>query len=168
MNSWQRKRNRLNHDWLKNRFIIQLSALRNMATSKDYSHEILQRECREVLRQWCERGSEIKDLIEGFEYEESPKALFESPPLSNCDAETKAWLPAFVHERWLTTQPVDLWVKDTHDALALTDQSASKLESGMMRGDPVFTSLSWLLKEFLERASALSKAISCFPTRQLI
>ena len=167
-NTWQRRRNRLNHDWLKITFIIQLGALWNLTTGKREADSELVESCRDALREWSEHRLESRELIEAFRSEESPKALFSIPPLSNCDEDTRSWLPDYIHQHWLTAYPVETWIQDALKVWAEADECASKLQCALDRPKSKMDTLAALVNEFRHSASALSDAISRFPSRQLI
>lgn len=166
--SWQRHRSRLNHDWLKNTFIIQLGALKNLAVAKQEADGELIEVCQSALWEWNEHRAEARRLIEAFRREESPIALFSIPPLSNCDEETKAWLPDFIHQHWLTTYPVDTWIQDALNAWKEADARAGNLQAALALSQLRADALAKLVCDFRHSVSALSDAISRFPSRQLI
>jgi len=165
---WQRRRNRVNHDWLKITFIIQLGALWNLATAKRVTDRELIGSCETALREWNEHRAEARRLIETFRIEESPKALFSIPPLSNCDEETKSWLPDYIHQHWLTTHPVETWIQDALSAWKEADERAGKLHATLEQSQSKADALAVCVNEFRHSVSALSDAISRFPSRQLI
>lgn len=168
MIAWQRRRNRLNHDWLKITFIIQLGALLNLAASKADADCDLIEACRDALREWAEHRLESRELIEEFRVQESPKALFSILPLSNCDEETKSWLPDYIHQHWLSTHPVETWIQDALKAWEKADDRAGELRAAMDRPESKAAPLAASVSDFRHSVSALSDAISRFPSRQLI
>ena len=168
MSAWQHQRSRFNHDWLKNSFIIQLGALWNLARAKrDIDVEFVEA-CLDTLREWREHRLESRKLIEAFRVEESPQALFSIPPLSNCDEETQSWLPDFIHQHWLTTYPVETWIQDALKIWEEAEDCAGKLQSALDYLESNADTLATLVNDFRHSVSALSDAISRFPSRQLI
>lgn len=168
MSAWQHKRSRLNHDWLKNTFIIQLGALWNLTNSKSDADCDLVESCRDALEEWAEHRFESRELIEAFRTEESPKALFSIPPLSNCDEETRSWLPDYVHQHWLNTYPVKSWIQDALKTWEEADECASKLQTALNQPGRRADTLAALVNDLRHSVSALSDAVSRFPSRQLI
>lgn len=168
MTMWQRRRNRLNHDWMKITFIIQLGALWNLAAAKRATDGELVEACQSALREWGEHRLDSRELIEAFRRDESPKALFSIPPLSNCDEETKSWLPDYIHQHWLTTHPVETWIQDALNAWKEADERAGKLQTNLEQAETKADTLALLVNDFRHSVSALSDAISRFPCRQLI
>lgn len=166
--TWQRRRNRFNHDWLKNSFIIQLGALFNLATDKRAADSELCESFQDALREWAKHRLESRDLIEAFRSEESPRTLFAIPPLSNCDEDTKLWLPDYIHQHWLTTHPVERWIQDALSAWNRADDCARQLESDINQPEPNAEALVSDVNDFRYSVCALSDAISRFPSRQLI
>lgn len=165
---WHRRRSRLNHDWLKNTFIIQLGALKNLAAAKQEADSELMAACQRALREWNEHRLRAHNLIEAFGIEECPKALFLIPPLSHCDQETKSWLPDYIHRHWLAAHPVETWIQDAMNSWKEADKQAEILKSGLEQTPSNPDSLAIFVDDFRHSVSALSDAISNFPNRQLI
>jgi hypothetical protein len=168
MSAWQYQRSKFNHDWLKNTFIIQLGALRNLASAKQNADGELIEACQSAFREWYEHRLESRELIDAFRREESPKTLFSIPPLSNCDNETQSWLPDFIHQHWLTTHPVEIWIHDALNAWKEADEQAGKLRVTLGQSDLKAEMLAVLVNDFRLSVSELSDAISRFPSHQLI
>ena len=164
-NSWQRQRNRVNHDWLKNSFIIQLSALLNLASDECSSSGEVRDACESVRGEWTAWRLVIQELVRSYSKLERPSQFFLSPPLSACDDETMTWLPAFVDERWLKANSVSDLVKVAERHWENTDRLASEfsfaLESYRVQRQPLIRSI----ERYLDAVSQLSAAISKFPTR---
>jgi hypothetical protein len=168
MSAWQHQRSRFNHDWLKNTFIIQLGALKNMASAMLEDESQLIEACQSALWEWDEHRLEARELIEAFYYQESPKELFHILPLSNCDDETKSWLPDYIHQHWLTTHPVETWIYDALNTWKEADQQARKLQATLEQSQSKADTLAVLVNDFRYSVSALSDAISRFSSHQLI
>lgn len=99
--SWQERRSRLNHDWLKNVYLGGLAALHaRIKNSAPAGMQYIERAFHEDLEQWPEKSDEIKKLIDGFEEQMSPRMLFGESPLNACSQEVMSWLPDLVHELW--------------------------------------------------------------------
>jgi len=96
---WQARRNRFNHDWLKNKFIVALEGLVNIAEGKVFADEFCRAEIDELLGQWEPEYAAAVQLIGSFESCMSPRTLFERPPLSRWPKE-KTWLPDVVNALW--------------------------------------------------------------------
>jgi hypothetical protein len=100
--AWQRRRGRFNHDWLKNQYIQALgkwiNVLRGDVDDPGFDETFM----TSVFPQWVTQRVELSSLLEDFELTMSPAKLFESRPLASCDPEMRAWLPAVIHQLWLT------------------------------------------------------------------
>lgn len=98
---WQQQRNHFNHDWMKNRFLIQLGALLNRLKSADKATGVLLEPCWDAVVAWVAHRDRARELIVAYQELESPKSLFQTPPLSSCNDDMKSWLPGLVHQHWL-------------------------------------------------------------------
>jgi hypothetical protein len=165
---WQRRRSRLSHDWLKNTFIIQLGALINLVFAKQCAEIELIEACQRALREWDKHKIECRELIESFRFEESPMALFDIPPLANCNHETKSWLPAYIHQHWLETHPVESWIQNALTAWMNADLQTDRLRAAIKQSQSGTQVLEALVSDLRNSVIVLSDAISRFPNRQLI
>ena len=98
---WLSRRREINHDWLKNRFIVALNSWLRLLDGAIEDSILEKAFLRDVLPQWETRRSEVNALIQDFEKEMSPRQLFNELPLSRCDAQTKQWLGELVHRLWI-------------------------------------------------------------------
>lgn len=165
--SWQQQRNHFNHDWLKNRFLIKLGALWNRVKSAHNVSRVHLEACRDAIRAWAEHRDTARELIEAYRELESPRALFDISPLSSCNDEVQSWLPDFIHQHWLTSHRVETLVQDALMAWQEVNENASQLETALER-EGGECELSAPVNRLRHSVSALSDAISSFPSRQLI
>ena len=94
---------------------------------------------------------------------------WDSKPLSNCNEETKSWLPDLVHKRWLLRWRVESLVAEAEQAVE-TAQNAYELLRAKLKSISCVTSVKFLLglkpefQAFYEACDALGKAIEKFPS----
>ena len=167
---WQQRRSGFNHDWLKNRFLTSLSSFLNILQGKVEDSELEDRFLKEILPQWPGRIQEASDIVELFEYEMSPKILFQYSPLSQCCPETTCWLPDLVHSRWFQRYRPDRLCQDSREAIKraieayhcvreITEQVDHTPSTESLRQHKIFFS------EFRSACLDVSNALSCFPSR---
>jgi hypothetical protein len=148
---WQLKRSEFNHDWLKNQFLNRLNAFLERLRGENPDAEKLSRFVREHLSEWNAHEPEARWLIDSLENELSPKRFFDQPPLSNCDSETKSWLPTVVHEIWLSRYPVRELREKATGSLAKVNEQYAKLSSAVEKSPSLNAgSLVGLRHEFSE------------------
>lgn len=119
---WQKRRTELNHDWLKNRFMPALSKWLNLLDDKLNDPNFEGSFINSVLGEWEENKEQILELSKSFEHEMSPARLFDWPPLSYCDDETKCWLGKLLHTHWVETYSV-------HQLVAESIKSVEQIEA---------------------------------------
>ena len=167
--NWQLRRSRLNHDWLKNVYLV---ALGNWASLLADEVEHAEFEATFVdgrLRDWETRGLEIEELIRTFEDSMSPREMFARRPLSACDEPTSTWLVGLVHELWLRRCNVLDLCRVARERLVAAAETYATLRRGL-EGCPT-TSVAALrpmaarFEALRSACSDLSRAISAFPNR---
>lgn len=168
--SWQEKRVSLNHDWLMNRFLVDLGSFLNILYDRVEDSILERRFVQYVLPQWPKRSIEAIHLVTTFETEMSPRKLFERMPLNRCAPETMNWLPNLVHYLWLTRCRVQDLLEDANNALALADAAYSRLIQLLATCTNTESALD--LRQHREEFTAFraacevaSKAINRFPSR---
>lgn len=167
--SWQKRRSEFNHDWLKNEFIIALGKWINILDGKVEDKEFEHTFILFTLSSWESHKEEAVALPRDFENAMSPRKLFESPPLSSCDLETKVWLGALIHELWLERYGVKQLVKDTDASVEDTNTSYNNLQNAI-RGfqgtehTVALRPLKHMFLDFREQCMALAKTIERFPS----
>lgn len=170
---WQRRRARLNHDWLRNQFLVHLDGLSELIESSSWDDEFVDEFAGSILPRWEVQHENMRDLIDRFEDEMSPRTLFESTPLSRCRLQSNGWLEELVHILWLARYPVSKWIADAHRSAGQANEAYARLR------DVLKSSLAGsltehlrenrpLLTEFREKCERLSEAIGRFPHRVLV
>ena len=92
---WQTERSRVNHDWLKNKFINNLNSLARLP-GDGHTRAIL----AENLNQWNDQIGKLQTLIDTLEHDMSPVRLFEQPPLDRIGDRHKSWMLPLLHDHW--------------------------------------------------------------------
>jgi hypothetical protein len=167
---WQRRRSEFNHQWLKNRLLSALDAadqiLRGRAKGFDYLRELMTVEAPE----WMVRKADLVGLLQDFEEQMSPQALFNHPPLSQCEVSTKMAFAPLVHELWLARLPIKERLAEIRIAAEGVDASyISLLEVPMADSEGKLNpEFSTRFEEFRSYCHALASAIEKLPNRILV
>jgi hypothetical protein len=168
MREWQRRRGRLNHDWLKNQFSPALGKWLNVIAGEVEDEGFGEHLRRSVLAEWPEKRPEIATLLDDFLYEMSPRTLFREQPLSGCDDETKKWLGELVHQRWAEASETQALLKEAVFCLEEADLAYRSLVSGglLAISHPEKAELELLpaAARFRKTCDALGRALSKFPS----
>lgn len=96
---WTQVRKYLSHDWLKHSFLPVVASAFNVERGlvlEDRQGSSL----AAIQSLWAAATPAFQRLIDSFEQEMSPRTLFESGPLAECDDDTKSWLPQLAHSIW--------------------------------------------------------------------
>lgn len=125
---WQRRRNALNHDWLKNEFTRHLRAFVARTEAPAPDQERLKEFVSEDWPKWAVNRERLTDLLASAESELSPRQLLERPPLSRCSRENQAWLSGVVHALWLARTSIRRKVAGVTTAFAEADGSYRTLD----------------------------------------
>lgn len=166
--SWQKRRSEFNHDWLKNKYIPKLGAWVNLLDERIEDVDLEKSYVTSILPDWESHKNEAIALPLDFEADMSPKTLFNEPPLSNCDDDTKQWLGELIHHLWLIRYSVDKLISDALESAKETNDSYGKLQSAL-KGCTNTSSVKALkpfralFADFLKSCRALSEAIEKFP-----
>ncbi len=164
---WQRQRNALNHDWLKNEFTRHLCAFVVRAEAPTLDRMRLEEFVTQDWPKWGANQGLLAALLASAESELSPQQLFNQPPLSNCRAKTKMWLSEVVHTLWLTRTPIRSLIWEAQAALADADKKYRELIPLLRAGESLdldrLRAASGLFKKFEVDVERLSSRISLLP-----
>lgn len=155
--TWQADRGELNHDWLKNRFLLALDEWLGWLRGElvgEYDPD-------PVLAEWADHRGALAELLDGFEREMSPAALFEpaaATPLARCRPATRRWLQPLARSLWLARYPVRGWLVHGYVCLKAADEAYHR--AARVRTEPA-------VRAFRDACAALSAALSRFPSRVL-
>ena len=168
--SWQRRRSRFNHDWLKNRYLPAIAKWihiqEGLVEDPFFEGEFLQL----TLPQWEERSKNALDLVDRFAQEMSPRNLI-AMVFRRSPAESTQWLGTLVDALWLNRNLVGQWQADARNAvLAATAQYFELKES--LEAQPSGPDRK---EEVLNRSVAfgngcqlVARRIEVFPSRLLV
>ena len=171
--SWQRRRGRINHDELKNNFLLTLASASNALEGYIDDPEMSADALLRTVQEWERHGAEVYDLVVDFEDEMSPQIFFSIAPLANCDDETMAWLPGLIHNLWLARYPIRRWVHDAQAELQQAGKAYNQLCERLREYDPeakveVLQEVLPQWRAFHRTCQRLSKAIEQFPSEVLV
>lgn len=162
--NWHAERKHLNHDWLKNRLIVNVGAALNLARGDFRNPQFETFFFESILPEWEVRRAEVEKWGRETETALSPSGWLAYRPLSSLPESTRAWLGTVAHELWLREVPVKAWVRELESALRdaderyhlITDLVPPSLAYG--RRD-----LEHALDEFRTACDRLAATLSSFP-----
>ena len=165
---WQSRRNRFNHDWLKNKFLLSLERLVKIAEDKIEDEDYANRFLAGGLPGWKQEEESARELIESFEQSMSPRVYLDREPL--CRSTHRHWLRDVVHTLWKSRIGVDDLMATARGSLDAASEAYSDLgrcvEEHCDRMDCVRLSCCKTpLVKFRDRCSQLAIAFEKFPYR---
>jgi hypothetical protein len=168
--AWKAARNRLNHDWLKNKFLMTLEKAIKIANGKAEDGEFVERFVESSLQEFELEIRKAKILIGSFENSMSPRNLLDREPLRHLDLRHRHWLGQVVHMCWLTRLNVDGLVRTANSRLEETVERCKKLDSCFkrMHDAGIRTGLEFCLYElvaFRDACQEFGNVMSRFPSR---
>ena len=122
---WQARRNRFNHDWLKNKFLLSLERLVSTAEGEIQDEEYVERFISGGIRDWREGEEPARKLIDSVEMAMSPSVYLESEPL--CQSSHRDWLRQVVHVSWRSRVGVGDLVATSRESLFAASQAYNNL-----------------------------------------
>lgn len=170
---WQSRRSRFNHDWLKNQFLPALDNFLNILDGRVEDEETEATFIASVLPIWETHRTEAHLLPADFERCMSPRTLFERPPLSRCDEETRCWLGDLIHKLWLARYMVGDLVANASARAREVDDAYIKLQQGLEECKSKLTArelrpLRPLFGQFRQACYRLALSIERFPNKVLV
>lgn len=171
--SWQKRRSEFNHDWMKNKYIQALRDWRRLLNDEQEDKELEEKFIADVLPQWESYVDEALALPRDFEIEMSPKVLFNEPPLSGCDEDTKNWLGEVIHNLWLVRYAIKQLIDDATTKAESAKLSYGRLQKALKRCPDTRSAeslrpLRSFFEEFCKCCEALAGAIEKFPSEVAI
>lgn len=119
---WQQHRSELNHDWLKNRFIVPLNSGVSLAIGEIEDERLAEHLLNEVVPRWLELSAALGRLIETFEGSMSPQQVITRNPFLRFDQLATVWIGELVHQLWIVRYNVPELVQSARTALARADR----------------------------------------------
>lgn len=170
MYSWQDRRSRFNHDWLKNEFIPALTKWMNVLEDRVEDLTFEKEFFAKYFLQWESHSKEAICLLDDFEKEMSPRVLFNEYPLANCEQSTKVWLVEMTHTLWLARYSVEEIDANARTCIDKVNAIYIELQAAMKNCTEVrevrqFRTFRNQFKEFLSACSNLGMAIERFPNK---
>lgn len=171
--NWQAKRNRFNHDWLKNKFSLTLERAVKIAQERIEDDEFAAKFIQIALPEFEIEIQNARALIESFESSMSPRVLLDRKPLNRLDDCTRDWLGIVVHACWKNrirvAELVEAASKRLEQAFAAFYRLRHCIDSkgGTLEGQQLVCCLPGLLA-FRDACGDLGTAISMFPSRILV
>jgi len=173
--NWQKRRNKINHDDLKNDFALRVFKLANMLSGEVVDAKKMPSDTLQTMKEWSKLSIDIKGLINDFLKEMSPKSLFDILPLSRCDEETLSWLPDTVESEWKKQYAIDNLCNSAYINKKNADMCAEKIceylkngENSILQSNRNKETLENLVINFQHSIDGLSEAISRLPRRIMI
>ena len=165
---WAKRQHDFNHSWL-DKYIIKIGFWVSLLDEKNEDAEMLDTFVVSIFPLLEEHIEEVESLIQEFELEMSPRTLFNSPPLSNCDSETVEWLGDLVHNLWLERYSVKDLINNATFQLETTVRSYNELKLALSlcsdtRCIECLKPYRQLFSDFLDACHSLSDAIAKFPS----
>ena len=165
---WGKRQHEFYHSWL-NKYIIEIGYWLSLLDEKTEDTEMLDTFIVSILPLWEEHIEEVETLIQEFELEMSPRTLFNSPPLSNCDSETAEWLGNLIHNLWFERYSVKDLINNATLQLETTVRSYNELKLALSvcsdtRCIECLKPYHPLFSDFLDACHSLSDAIAKFPS----
>jgi hypothetical protein len=170
--SWQVRRSKFNHDWLKNRYLPAVAKWINILDGLLEDPEFERLFPTAILPQWEAQSINAVGLIDAFSREMSPGTLMNEPIFRQLPASTRSWLAPLVTELWLNRNPVVQWQENAKEALVQAGERYSILQRTLSTvREPAGLSSPELLKQFGEFRDAcqqVAKCIEAFPSDVLV
>ncbi len=168
---WQARRNRFNHDWLKNKFLLSLDRLVKITKDKIVDiadEEFAARFLAGGLIDWKHEEETARLLLESFELAMSPCVFLDREPL--CRSSHRDWLRELVHALWRSQVGVGDLVATAREWLDAASEAYDDLRRCVQEhcgktDCPRLASCRRELVEFRDRCSELATAFGRFPHR---
>ena len=149
--NWQTRRNKFNHDWLKNKFLNSFSDFIEQLKKRDPDLVRLSEFLAADFPAWESHRREAQRIVQSFEDSMSPRRFFNYSPLNRCDDETQEWLGDLVHELGLSRYPVKSKAKESREALVEVNELYEKIAYESAQSNPIeLTKLTALYPQFCE------------------
>jgi len=160
---WQKQRSALNHDWLKNRFLVAhlRPFIARLAAGRPDPIRLAEFASQDWIT-WTSNRNELVQLLDTTDAALSPSQLLDQQPLSASTPETRAWLGALVHVLWLARNSIQQKTVDVKTAFAEADISYEALDPLLRRPDNLdIHRLTQSIPEFREFERAVQRLSDC-------
>lgn len=166
---WQATRNRLNHDTLRNTWLLAVAKAASVARGEVSDGPYLEEFVRQLEHAWPAVAADINALLSSFDAAASPRMLFLRGPLAKCNVDDGERLQDVISELWRGRMDTDARRRAGEKALAAANEGARAVVAiwrAGSNGSGVNTTL--LLRQieaFEESCRHLTRVISSFPRR---
>jgi hypothetical protein len=159
---WSRRRQRFNHDWLKNQFLTALAHLVSIARGQVEDPAFVKHFVDRVFPQWPCRRKDVLELAASFEIQMSPRVLFCSEPLASNPGMQEQWVADLIDALWRARTQPQRKLEELHDAVEGCDAAwnAFGQATSPFNGRLDVKTLKEMYIEFSDLAHVLSE----FPT----
>ena len=169
---WQSRRNRFNHDWLKNQYLLALAKFRNILDDRIDDDEFVKDFLDTGIQAWERELPEALELIEQFATSMSPRVLFTRTPFSKLPNRS-SWLPNLTEALWQNNHQIDAQVTRAHDAATAANRDFAELMAQLEQAATIDELLqdnifSELFSSFRVNCTGLAEALASFPNRILV
>ena len=168
---WQIRRNKFNHDWLKNKFLNSFNDFIAQLQKRKPDLTRVSEFLAEDFPAWKSHQQDAEWIVQSFEDSMSPRRLLSRSPLNRCGNETQEWLGNLIHELWIFRNSVKEKAKESQDALISVNELYEKIVSELEQSRPIgLTKLIALSPQFCELKGtyeSLSKTLSNLPRYEL-
>ena len=167
---WERRRSRFNHDWLKNRFLVEVGSFENSLSGKGYSVKKALNTLRDVMEQWLEQRKRLGGIIRDFENSMSPATLMDLPPLKNMDDATRRWLKPLIHQLWWKGRGNEIRKDAAEEALMRANKKYELLlvELSATDAEQDIELLERVAREMQTEFQSLAEAIQRLPSKVIV
>ena len=170
---WQAKRNRFNHDWLKNKFSLTLEKAVKIAQERIEDDGFAAKFIQIALPEFETEMQNARALIESFESSMSPFVLLDRTPLCRLNDRTRFWLGQVVHVCWKNrigaSDLVGSATGKLEEALAAFDRLRQCIEGGCGKLDgQQLACCRAEIMTFRDACGELGASISRFPSHIMV
>lgn len=159
--AWIQRRNRFQHDWLKNSYLLHLGRYLNILDNLIEDADFEARFAADVLPDWLAHRAEALALANDFASEMNPSRLFSEVPLLHIPEATRLWLAETTTLLWAARRPIDDWIVSCTQAVEGVNAAFNSLETTLRPPEPPRRER---VQALLDACRHLSGALGQFPT----
>jgi hypothetical protein len=168
MEDWQRRRNRINHDEIKNGLLPRCGRLVRVVTGAVEGSNLTVGDLQAAVERWQGIRSEIANLVRDCPNEMSPRVLLSRRPLDRLDVVSREWLGGCVHGLWLRRKGLTGLLDSVRSKVAEADTAASALlaqisDRGASAAISVLAAQADAIANFCSSVRAVSEALHLLP-----
>ena len=166
--AWQERRNRFNHDWLKNSYLLALGKWMNILDDQLSDRAFEEAFLDRVLPQWEERLEEGRQLLDECYTEAAPASYIKRELLADNPPKDSDWLSEVYTVLWWSRGNRLKKLEEAKQAFDLADDHYRQLKRDLLRLSPgvtleILRSLRDSFDLFYRSCSELGRLISNLP-----